>query len=151
MDEPSFHLMAGWHRSSPAGDDGISHADGRLAEVQDHLIWNEDGTFRPHGRRDQAVQVLGINVYPAEIGRILETHPKVSKAAVRLMRPDEGDRLKAFIVPVPDLEPRAAQKLGEELMHWCGQRLSNAQCPRSFQTGASLPRTDMGKSMDWTL
>jgi 4-coumarate--CoA ligase (photoactive yellow protein activation family) len=149
MDEPSFRLMAGWQRS--AGEDDIRRADGRVADVQDHLIWDEDGRFRPNGRRDEAIQVLGINVYPVEIARFIETHPRVSKAAVRLMRPDEGDRLKAFVVPVDDPDPRSAENLGEDLMHWCAQKLAPAQCPRSFKMGPALPRTGMGKIMDWVI
>ena len=58
-----------------------------------------DGRFLvPLKRRDACVQVAGINVYPKHVEKILSQHPAVKTCRVRLMRPEEGTRLKAFVV-----------------------------------------------------
>lgn len=75
--------------------------DGTTASftVQDELVWEDSRHFLPQGRRDEVVQVGGRNVSPAHVAQVLRRHPRVRDASVRLMRPDEGLRLKAFVVP----------------------------------------------------
>ena len=118
-------------------------------ELPDRLIWLDDRRFRVDGRRDEAVQVGGINVFPSKVRATLIEHGKVRDAAVRLMHPHEGNRLKAFIVPTDTtVDPR---ELGAELTAWCNERLSTAERPKAFAVGAELPRTALGKAADWPL
>jgi acyl-coenzyme A synthetase/AMP-(fatty) acid ligase len=112
------------------------------------LVWNPDGSFIVAERVDAAVQVAGINVHPALVRRVLMDHPLVADAAVRLMTPREGDRLKAFIVPVRESE---AAGLPGELMRWSATRLSVAARPKSFTMGQSLPTNERGKLADWPI
>ncbi|OEZ95367.1 long-chain-fatty-acid--CoA ligase [Duganella sp. HH101] len=89
------HAAGGDVLQRPAADDG-------LLEVRcpDRIDWRDGRRFVPDGRRDHAVQVAGVNVYPAQVAALLARHPAVRAAHVRLMRPDEGARLKAFVVPL---------------------------------------------------
>jgi long-chain acyl-CoA synthetase len=121
--------------------------------LQDKLEWDEVAgdarrRFRPAGRIDQAVQVGGTNVFPAYVADVLRMHPAVRDAAVRLMRPDEGRRLKAFIVPHPDRECDPAA-LRDTLAAWVGERLATAERPAAWNFGARLPRQASGKPADW--
>jgi acyl-CoA synthetase (AMP-forming)/AMP-acid ligase II len=64
------------------------------------------------------------------------------------MTPREGDRLKAYVVPVPGSD---AAGLPGELMRWSAMRLSTAERPKSFTIGRSLPMNDRGKLTDWPI
>jgi acyl-coenzyme A synthetase/AMP-(fatty) acid ligase len=110
------------------------------------LEWNPDGRFCVRGRRDEAVQVGGINVFPARVRKVLLEHPGVADAGVRLMTPEEGARLKAFVVAAPGVDCEA---LRTELERWVVNRLTVAERPKSLVFGARLPVNEQGKLADW--
>lgn len=114
--------------------------------IQDRLEWTADRDFKVCGRLDEAVQVGGTNVFPAQVRQVLLAHPQVADAAVRLMAPEEGARLKAFIVPAPGTD---AQALCADLWCWTEARLAAPARPKAFTAGDSLPRNAMGKLVDW--
>lgn len=157
-----FTLMPFWRR----GDD--EHAlQRRLPDgtevtrpLQDRLAWHDAHRFVPAGRIDHAVQVGGVNVFPAYVADVLRLHPRVGEVAVRLMRPDEGGRLKAFVVPRDAVvaaglaasdTPVDDAGLREELAAWVAARLSPAECPRAWTFGPRLPRQASGKPGDWII
>ncbi len=117
-----------------------------LYAMPDVVQWEDSRTFRPVKRTDKAVQVAGINVYPDKIADIIKTHPDIKDCAVRLMRPEEGHRLKAFIVPqsdIPDEEKR------RDLRSWLATRFASAEIPKALTFGTQLPVNAMGKNADW--
>ncbi len=146
-----YRLLPFWSRD-PAHDGGLirhlPHGAARTQPLQDRLIWHPDGSFAVGERLDAAVQVAGVNVHPGEVRRTLLEHPAVADAAVRLMRPEEGNRLKAFIVPNASADAAA---LPEELMRWSTTRLRVAERPKSFTLGGQLPVDERGKLRDWPL
>lgn len=115
--------------------------------LQDTLLEGGNGTFRVGPRRDQAVQVGGINVFPQRVREVLKRHPAVQDAAVRLMRPEEGTRLKAFVVPKPGHADGPA--LVEELQSWTMKELTAPERPKAICIGSALPCTAGGKPADW--
>jgi 4-coumarate--CoA ligase len=122
--------------------------------LQDRLAWSAPGRFRPMGRIDHAVQVGGVNVFPGYVANVLRTHPLVADAVVRPMRPDEGRRLKAFVVPraaVPLEASQEAVALRADLAAWIAQRLSAPERPAAYSFGAALPRQASGKLSDWII
>ncbi|HEV7372366.1 AMP-binding enzyme [Arenibaculum sp.] len=151
-DEPGagFLPFPWWRRHGVAGLVRRLPDGGRLElALQDLIDWRDDGTFAPLGRLDTVVQVGGINVSLDGVRAHLLRHEHVADAAVRLMRPDEGSRLKAFIVPAPGApgEP----ELQAALAAWIETALPAAQRPRSLAFGPSLPRTPAGKASDWEI
>jgi 4-coumarate--CoA ligase (photoactive yellow protein activation family) len=149
--DTAYRLLPFWSRD--AVDDTMlwrnsGAAAPRLHHLADRLAWNADGSFLVAERVDAAVQVGGINVHPALVRRVLMDHPAVADVAVRLMTPREGDRLKAFIVPVRESETAG---LPGELMRWSATRLSVAARPKSFTIGPSLPTNERGKLADWPI
>jgi acyl-coenzyme A synthetase/AMP-(fatty) acid ligase len=129
-------------------DDRVVKAAGTYL-LPDLVRWVDALRLAPTERRDRAVQVGGINVYPARARSVLAAHEDVADAAVRLMRPDEGERLKAFVVP---RDPAADQRrLRQSLVDWVEARLAAAERPRSFTFGAALPLTPAGKPADWSI
>lgn len=118
-------------------------------QAQDQLQGVTETLFRVGPRKDLAVQVGGINVFPAQVAARLREHPHVADAAVRLMRPQEGHRLKAFIVPSDHLSDM--QRLAHELNAWMDVHLTAPQRPRALRFGARLPTTPEGKCADWAV
>ncbi len=116
--------------------------------LQDRLEWIGGEHFVPIGRIDQAVQVGGTNVYPAYVAEVLAMHPGVRACAVRLMRLDEGTRLKAFVVPSDGF---LAAALRTELDRWLADRLTPPERPAALSFGAALPRQPGGKPADWVI
>jgi long-chain acyl-CoA synthetase len=129
--------------------------DGTVATypLQDTLAWDDTQHFRPAGRIDAAVQVGGVNVFPSYVADVLCMHPQVAEASVRLMRPDEGRRLKAFVVPAQAgaLAWLPWKALRAELLDWCAQRLGTPERPAAISFGERLPRQASGKPADWII
>lgn len=145
----AYELMAHWTRpDGPANQ--LLRLSGqtvpRTFALQDALEWHSQRHFSVAGRLDQAVQVGGINVFPARVRDVLLEHPEVADAAVRLMALQDSTRLKAYVVPKPDAD---TADLTQRLDTWLAPRLSAAERPRAFALGAELPRNAQGKLVDW--
>lgn len=130
-----FTLLPHWLRDGDAlVSGGVSY------EPPDHLAWDGERRLRPQGRRDGAVQVGGVNVYPARVRDLLLTHEAVADCAVRL-DPSAG-RLKAFVVP--------RRALAEaDLEAFIRAKLPAPERPARWRLGPALPRDAMGKLSDW--
>ena len=146
-DEP-FGLMPQWRFAEPH-DDGapaLVHAGGTVHPLMDRIVRAAPRAFRLAGRRDGMVQVGGVNVSPAAVAERLRLRPGVRRALVRLMRPEEGRRLKAYLVPEPGLDGAA---LAEAVEAWAAVHLSAAERPGSVAVGVAPPDDVPGKAFDW--
>lgn len=117
--------------------------------IQDLLDWVDQNHFIVKKRLDHAVQVAGVNVYPSRVRDALLTHEAVADCAVRLMRPEEGHRLKAFVVLQPDRE--ADPGIRDALRVHLARHLSHLEQPASITFGPELPKNELGKATDWTI
>ncbi len=154
--DQDYQLFPYWQVASDPAQLRRTLADGSQADypLQDRLAWSSPERFRPLGRIDHAVQVGGVNVFPAYVADVLRLHPAVEDASVRAMRPDEGQRLKAFVVPRAGMgEDGAASRaqLRAELSVWIGARLATAERPAAYSFGPALPRQASGKLADWII
>ena len=140
-----YVLLPYWRRG--AVENTIERGEQRFA-LQDRIEWLDERQFLPNGRIDQAVQVGGTNVYPAYVAEVLALHPAVRACVVRPMRPDEGVRLKAFVVTAEGVAPTA---LRAELDAWIGERLTPPERPAAYSFGPALPRKPGGKPADWII
>ena len=121
-------------------DDGSRHLPPDRLEIQ------KDGGFRIAGRRDGAVQVGGINVWPTAVAERLRSIPGVAEVVVRKMREDEGNRLKAFIVPTSGM---IQEHLRRDVEAWIEAHLPAPQRPMSISFGTTAPVSGTGKPKDW--
>lgn len=146
--DAAYTLMPHWDFLAPLNEDApeIVHRSGRCVSLPDRIHSWEGRRFCLAGRRDGAVQVGGINIYPDQVAERLRGRPGVREATVRPMRPDEGARLKAFVVPEAGADPTA---LRDALSHWIQTELSAAERPTVITFGAQLPTSLMGKQSDW--
>lgn len=146
-----YRLMPFWARDAGDGTRLLrTTPEGTVCPhpIRDRLAWPAAGEFTVCGRLDEAVQVGGINVFPSHVRQVLLGHPQVADAVVRLMAPEEGARLKAFIVPAPGAD---WDRLSAELWSWTEARLGAPARPKAYTLGERLPRNPMGKLTDWAL
>jgi len=144
-------LMATWSRVSENAF-VRTREDGTRSEpfvFQDELDWQDETHFLVKKRLDSAVQVAGVNIYPARVREALLEHEAVRDCAVRLMRPEEGNRLKAFVVPEDGAS--AETELTAALQAHLAGRVSPLEQPKSIVYGTELPRNEMGKLSDWSI
>lgn len=118
---------------------------GEWKTLPDQVKLSEGRFLTPIKRADACVQVAGINVYPKHIEEVLAAHPAVKECRVRLMRPDEGNRLKAFVVLNEGYSP---EHLGI-IRTYLAQKLTVHELPRTFTFGQTLPVSHLGKDADW--
>ncbi|MGH9021862.1 MAG: class I adenylate-forming enzyme family protein, partial [Acidimicrobiia bacterium] len=123
---PSPFLADGWFRT---GDAGRIDPEGRLAVID---------------RLSDMVVSGGVNVSPAEVERVLSTHPDVEEVCVS-GRPDAewGERVVAFVVP---RDPAAPPTL-DELQAVAREELSAPAVPRELVLLYAVPRSPSGKAL----
>ena len=144
--ETAYRLLPRWSFAEADGRAMLVDSTGRTATFPDIIERIDADAFIPVGRVDGAVQVGGTNVFPEAITAALRERPGVAEAAVRLMRPDEGRRLKAFIVADGSIEQEA---LRAALAGWLAKTMDAAARPVDFRFGTRLPRNALGKLADW--
>lgn len=100
---------------------------------------DEEGFVYITDRSADLVVSGGVNIYPAEVERVLLTHPEVEDVAVfGVPVPDLGEELRALVVVRGSVST-------DELMALCRSQLAAFKCPRKMDLVDSLPRTTMGK------
>ncbi|MDZ7702825.1 MAG: AMP-binding protein [Halobacteriales archaeon] len=113
----------------------------------DHGDWaqkDEDGFWYLHGRADDALNVAGRKVGPAEVEGALIDHPDVSQAAA-IGVPDDttGTAVVAYVILEPDVE--ATEALRDELVAQVGEELGKPFRPREVRFVDAFPKTQSGK------
>ncbi len=104
---------------------------------------DDEGHYFIVDRRKDLIITGGFNVYPAEIERIVASHPAVAMVAVGSV-PDEthGELARAYVV----LRPGAAATETQIIEH-CRLHLAAYKLPRSVRFVPDLPKTSTGKVM----
>jgi long-chain acyl-CoA synthetase len=86
----------------------------------------------------------GVNIYPAEIESVLLTHPKIGDAAVfGIPHADWGEEVKAVIQTADGVE--GDDRLRQEILDFCADKLARYKTPRSIDFIAEMPRDPNGK------
>lgn len=141
-----YRLLPRWQFAAPinGADAVIVDTGGREVLLPDRLSIGLDHSFAVAGRRDGAVQVGGINVWPEQVEAVLRRHVGIADCAVRL---SGQNRLKAFVVP-SGVGDEAA--LTADIAHHVQRVLLPEQRPTAYAFGPALPRNAMGKVCDWS-
>ncbi|NEU14624.1 AMP-binding protein [Methylobacterium sp. BTF04] len=149
-EEPNeaYRLMPQWSFAAPLDEAAptLIHRSGLEVALMDTIQRAGPDSFRLAGRKDGMVQVGGVNVSPDRIAAQLSVRPGVTEAAVRLMRPEEGTRLKAFVIPDSGQDPEVLRR---NLEDWAATQLPASERPKSFTMGDALPKNSLGKNIDW--
>ena len=98
---------------------------------------DEDGHMAIAGRLKDMFISGGVNIYPAEIERVIEAHPAIVGAAV-IGVPDDrwGEVGKAVI----EVKPGKSMTL-EELLEYLQGRIGKFKMPKYLEVVNELPRT----------
>ena len=134
-------VMLGYFGNETATRETIE-PDGWL-HTGDVAVGDEDGRFFLVDRRKDMIVTAGYNVYPAEIERVIATHPAVAMVAVG-SQPDElkGELARAYTVLRPN-----ASATEQEIIDHCRPHLAAYKLPRSVAFVPDLPKTSTGKIM----
>jgi len=128
------HTCAGyWNKPAETAKafDGDWFKTGDLGRV------DADGHFAIAGRLKDMIISGGANIYPAEIERVIETHPAVAGVAViGVSDPKWGEVGKAIV----ELRPGGSLTL-EELRHFLQDKLGKFKLPKYLAVVDTLPRT----------
>ena len=118
----------------------LSPTDEEVAvQPMDVLVWEEDNRFRLEGRRDGAVQIGAVNVFPDQIARIIMSHPAVEECLIRVGLQGEGvNRLIAHITLDEACPPN--EKTARDIDAWCRSKLAPHERPRIYNFELELPR-----------
>jgi O-succinylbenzoic acid--CoA ligase len=117
-----------------ADEDGWLHT-GDLGRIDD------EGFLYVSGRLDDVIITGGENVMPAEVERVLLSHPMVADVAV-MGREDPEWQQAVTAVVVPE---RGASPSPDELRQHCAEHLSPHKVPKLIEVAGELPRTASGK------
>jgi long-chain acyl-CoA synthetase len=110
-----------------------------LFTVGDVGYLDEEGLLFLIDRQKDVVITGGVNVYPAEVERVLVEHPAVSEAAVIGVPDDEwGESVVGVVVT-------SAPVSGDELIEHCRDKLATFKCPRSIEFVDELEVDPLGK------
>lgn len=140
-----FTLLDRWQVAcTPAGRGILALVDrtGHGAATQDEVDMIGSRSFWLLGRPDGAVQVGGINVYPARVAALLQSHTLISRALVQLTDHGQGGRLAAVLVPE---DPAAdLEALRMTIGTWIKTNLAPPEQPRSlvFESEATWKRRE---------
>ncbi len=102
---------------------------------------DEDGYFYLIDRKRDMYISGGENVYPAEVERVLRTHPEIEDIAV-VGVPDErwGEVGYAFVIPKQGVDLTT-----EDVIGFCKGALARYKWPQKVIFNAGFPRTALGK------
>jgi fatty-acyl-CoA synthase len=134
-------LVAGYH-----GDPESTRASMRdgFFSVGDLARRDGEGRYFLEGRARDMIISGGVNVYPAEVEAVLESHPGIAEAAViGVDDADLGERVRAFVVRRPGAQAAALD--GDAVRAWCRERLAGPKRPRDVTFVDTLPRNPTGK------
>ena len=155
----AYTLFPFWQKTESATEINRQLVDGNFKTytLQDNLEWISPTQFSLKGRKDAMVQVGGINVSLNLVSEKLVKHPFIKEAAVRMMRSEEGSRLKAFIVLKDDakvgsdLDDLQNRRIYGEIEQYIYKNFTTAERPKSITYGLKIPTNRMGKKSDWPI
>ncbi|MFB6194048.1 MAG: AMP-binding protein [Halobaculum sp.] len=131
-----------------SGDDRyLSEYWSTWEDLWDHGDWAQrdaDGFWFLHGRADDALNVAGRKIGPAEIEGVLIDHPAVNRAAA-VGVPDEttGTAVVTYVVLEDDARP--SDDLRAELSELVGEEHGKPFRPREVLFVDEFPKTQSGK------
>ena len=144
--ELCFHgpqIMKGYLNNQKATDEMIG-PDGWL-RTGDVAYYDEDGAFYIVDRIKELIKVKGIQVAPAELEEILDSHPVVKDVAV-IGIPDEkaGELPRAYVVKKPGMESVS----DADIKAFISSQLSaHKHLNGGVEFCEAIPRNNLGKTL----
>ena len=107
----------------------------------DQAYVDDDGCFFFVDRKKDMIKRAGENVSASEVEETLKQHSAVFDAAVVAMPdPIRDHAIKAYVIL-----KEGAPVTADQLIGWCGERLSSFKVPEFVEFRDVFPRTSVGK------
>ncbi|MEZ5894811.1 MAG: hypothetical protein R3C51_00295 [Parvularculaceae bacterium] len=110
-------------RTSPGG--GVTPVD-----AMDTLVWENDRRFKLAGRRDGAVQIGAVNVFPDRIAAKICEHPIVKTCVISVSRHAGGANRLIADIELDNAAP--GESLARSIDSWCRAKLRPQERPRVY-------------------
>jgi long-chain acyl-CoA synthetase len=134
-------VMLGYHGNAAATAEAIE-SDGWL-HTGDVATMDDTGHVFLVDRLKDLIITSGYNVYPAEVERVLASHPSVAMVGVGpVPDPVKGELACAYVVRAPGTDPSE-----KDLIAHVSDRLAAYKRPRLIRFVDDLPKTSTGKVM----
>jgi acyl-CoA synthetase (AMP-forming)/AMP-acid ligase II len=91
-------------------------------------------------RKNDKIVSKGVNIFPAEIERVLEQHPQIKEVAVVAVPDDKAGEAVCAVIVLKDDELGLA-----ELQNWCKGKMADYKIPKYLEIRTELPRNPTGK------
>lgn len=140
-------LMKGYLNSKEETEKVLRlHKDGHVwLHTGDAGVMDEDGFVYFRRRLRRMIVTSGYNVYPEQLERLLDTHPKVSRSCVVGVKdPYKMHRIIAYVIPAYDAVPE--ERLRAELLKFCSNNVAKYSVPSEFRFVREFPLTKFGKT-----
>ncbi|MCP4356635.1 MAG: long-chain fatty acid--CoA ligase [Chloroflexi bacterium] len=102
---------------------------------------DEDGYYYIRGRKKNMIISGGENIYPAEVERVLYTHPAIAETAVIGIPDQNWQELPVAVIVLQ----KGMSVTAEELSAFLGKQLARYKLPHRFIFTTELPKNVMGK------
>jgi fatty-acyl-CoA synthase len=137
------NVMSGYFRQPDATEQAF---EGGWFHSGDLAVRHPDGYIELKDRAKDIIISGGENISTQEVEKAIMEHPAVLEVCV-IGVPDQrwGEVPKAFVVQRP-----GAEVVGEEIIHFCRERLAHFKCPRDV-VFTDLPKTATGKIQKYIL
>lgn len=133
--------------------DNPKETNSTLQLHEDGLVWmhtgdvgmmDADGFVYFKHRLKRMIVSSGYNIYPGQLENIIDAHPSVLYSTVIGVKDSyKGQKVKAFIVLKPDVEPSEAVK--ESIAAHCKKNIAKYSLPYEYEFRKELPKTLVGK------
>ncbi|MBI2208415.1 long-chain-fatty-acid--CoA ligase [Candidatus Woesearchaeota archaeon] len=102
---------------------------------------DNDGYITFLGRSKDLIISGGLNIYPAEVEEVVNSHPAVLESAI-IGVPDKyfGEAVKVFVVL-----KKGKKAAEEEIIAYCKEKLASYKKPKYVEFIDALPKNSMGK------
>ncbi len=133
-------VMTGYWGENHAADPESVLQDGWLF-TGDVALMDDDGYFRIISRKRDTIMMGDYSVYPRDVEEVLYENNKVLEVAVvGVPSAEQGQQVKAFVVPRPNTHLSK-----EELLDLCRRRLEAYAVPWDIEFRDELPKSFVGK------
>ena len=131
--------ISGGYWNSPAENKDMFTAEGWL-KTGDIGYVDMDGYLFLVDRKNDKIVSKGVNIFPAEIERIVALHPQIKEVAVIAVPDEKAGEAVCTAVVLKEGELQLT-----ELQNWCKGKLPDHKIPKQLVIKTELPRNPTGK------
>lgn len=128
-----------WGHIQAVDDTETAIRDGWLF-TGDVAVMDDNGYFKIISRKRDTIMAGEYSVYPRDVEEVLYENNKVLEAAVVGVGTEDGQKIKAFVVPRPNTKLSK-----DELIALCQRRLEPYAVPWEIEFRNEIPKSFVGK------